>query len=130
MELILNLGWALVAVWMWCAWLRTRPRKVADRRIQMVALAVLILILLPAISMTDDLMAAQNPAEIDCSVRRDHGHGSSPHSTVPVIAALPLPAFTGALLSFARMAAPCNLSSPFVENPSLESIQNRPPPAA
>jgi len=62
MELTLNLGWALVTMWMLCAWVRTSPRRATDRRIQMVALAVVILILLPAISMTGDLAAAQTPA--------------------------------------------------------------------
>ena len=70
MELTLNLGWA-------CGSLDAVPgREWRRARIRpphpIVALAVVILILLPAISMTDDLMAAQNPAEIDCCVRRDH----------------------------------------------------------
>ncbi|MGA3133361.1 MAG: hypothetical protein ABSD59_21395 [Terracidiphilus sp.] len=129
MELTLNLGWALVAIWMLCAWVRTAPRRATDRRIQMVALAVAILILLPAISMTDDLVAAQNPAEIDCCVRRGHDHGRCPHSIVPVAASLPLPSFAGVSLAFVGTATPSNLPSPFVENPFLESIQNRPPPA-
>jgi hypothetical protein len=128
MELTLNLGWALVAIWLLCAWVRNAPRKATDRRIQMVALAVVILILLPAISMTDDLVAAQNPAEIDCCARRDHG--ASPHSILPAAASLPLPSFTGIALVFVGMATPGNPPSPFVENPSLTSIQNRPPPAA
>lgn len=130
MELTLNLGWALVAMWMLSAWVRTAPRRATDRRIQMVALAVVILILLPAISMTDDLAAAQNPAEIDCCARRDHDQGASPHSILPAAASLPLPSFTGISLAFVGMAAPGKLPSPFVENPSLTSIQNRPPPAA
>lgn len=130
MELTLNLGWALVAIWMLCAWVRTAPRKATDRRIQMVALAVVILILLPAISMTDDLVAAQNPAEIDCCARRNHDHDASPHSIPPATASLPLPSYTGISLTFVGMAAPGRLPSPLVENPSLASIQNRPPPAA
>lgn len=129
MELTLNLGWALVALWMLCAWMRTAPRRATDRRIQMVALAVVILILLPAISMTDDLAAAQNPAEVDCCARRDHDQGASPHSIVPVAASLPLPSFAGVSLAFAGTAEPNILPSPFVENPFLQSIQNRPPPA-
>lgn len=130
MELALNLGWALVALWMVCAWLRTTPRKASDRRIQMVALAILILILLPAISMTDDLVALRNPAEIDASARRDHGYSCTPHAIVPATAALPLPVFTGPRIVFAGMAASGNPPSAFVEKPSLVSIQNRPPPAA
>jgi hypothetical protein len=129
MELTLNLGWALVAVWMLCAWLRVAPRAARERRAQFVALAVVILILLPAISMTDDLMAAQNPAEIDCSVRRDHGW-TIPHSIVPVTAALPVPGVSGPTLRFLESRAPSQVPAPLVENPSLAPVENRPPPTA
>lgn len=131
MELTLNLGWLLVALWMVFAWLRTAPRTVVDRRFQMVALAMVILILLPAISMTDDLAAAHNPAEIDCCVRRIHDqNSSSSHVIAPVASSLPLPAFAGVSFAFARLTAFDSLSSPFVENPALRPIENRPPPAA
>jgi hypothetical protein len=130
MELTLNLGWALLALGMLWAWVRMAPQRTSDRRIQIVALAVVILILLPAISMTDDLVAAQNPAEIDCCARRNHDHAACPHSITPTAAAPPLPCFTGISLAFVGVAGPSNLPSPFVENPSLASIQNRPPPAA
>jgi hypothetical protein len=129
MELALNLGWALVAVWMLCAWLRVARRGSRDRRAQFVALAVVILILLPAISMTDDLMAAQNPAEADCCVRRDY-NCSTPNSQNSLMAALPAPTFTGPAFGLVRIGAPSQLSAPHVELPALVSIQNRPPPAA
>ncbi len=130
MELILNLGWALLALWMLCAWVRTAPRRNSDRRVQIVALAIVILILLPAISVTDDLVAARNPAEIDCCARRNHDHAFSLHSIQPAAAALPAPTFTVISLAFVGMAAPGNFPSPFIENPSLAPIQNRPPQAA
>jgi len=129
MELTLNFGWAMVAVWMLCAWLRVAPRGSADRRVQLVALAVVILILLPAISMTDDLIAAQNPAEVDCCVRRDYSF-SSPHAQNSLMAALPAPAFSGLSFCLIHLGAPSQLSAPYVELPALASIQNRPPPAA
>ncbi len=127
-ELTLNLGWAAVAGWMLWAWLHLGPRTTLGRRAQFVALAVVILILLPAISITDDLMAAQNPAEVDCSVRRDHD-GASPHSMAPLAAVLPLPASTGLSIAIVRMAAPSSLFAPFMKPPALASIENRPPPA-
>jgi hypothetical protein len=88
-----------------------------------------ILILLPAISMTDDLVAAQNPAEIDCSVRRGQGW-TSPHSIVPVTASLPLPGFSAPSLPFFQAGTPSQVSTPLTENPALRSIENRPPPTA
>jgi hypothetical protein len=129
MELALNLGWALVAAWMLYAWLRIAPRTARERGAQFVALAVVILILLPAISMTDDLMAAQNPAEVDCCIRRDHGF-ASPHSIVPIMAALPLPAIRGIEFGFLQMSAPSLLSAPHVKPVARGAILNRPPPAA
>lgn len=129
MELTLNLGWVLVALWMLFAWLRVAPAAARDRRAQFVALAVVILILLPAISMTDDLMAAQNPAEVDCCVRRDHNCLHA-RTTVPMTPALPLPSFDGLANGHAHMRAPNPAVAPQVEVPSLVSIQNRPPPAA
>jgi hypothetical protein len=129
MELTLNVGWALVAVVMLYAWVRLAPREALDRRAQFVALAVVILILLPAISINDDLIAAQNPAEVASSVRRDHDR-SSPHSIMPADIALPLPAFAGLSIADVPMAAPGHLFDSFVEPPALGSIQNRPPPGS
>jgi hypothetical protein len=129
MELTLNLGWVCVALWMLLAWVRVAPRAARDRRAQFVALAVVILILLPAISMTDDLIAAQNPAEVDCCVRRDDGCWHA-HTVVPVTPALPLTSFSGLPGGYVQMRAPRQVVVPQVEVPSLVSIQNRPPPAA
>jgi lysylphosphatidylglycerol synthetase-like protein (DUF2156 family) len=129
MELALNLAWALLAIVMVYLWQRCGQAREASRHQQIVAMAVLILILLPAISMTDDLMAAQNPAETDSSIRRDHAY-SSPHSIFPAVAGLPMPVFAGVSFGILRMAAPANPPAPFVEHPALASIRNRPPPAA
>jgi hypothetical protein len=130
MELTLNLGWVLVALWMLFAWLRVAPRSAKERRAQFVALAVVILILLPAISMTDDLIAAQNPAEVDCcSVRRDYNWAHA-HLNLPVPAALPLPSFAGLNDRLTQMRAPDEAASWHPVNRSLGPIQNRPPPAA
>ena len=72
MELVLNLAWAFLASIMVGLWLRLAVRTGVNLRMQFVALAVLLLILFPVISVTDDLQVAQNPAEADCLVRRDH----------------------------------------------------------
>jgi hypothetical protein len=130
MEFILNLGWAMLSLWMLCAWVRMTPRKAGQRRLQMVALAIVILVLLPAISMTDDLAAAHNPAEIDCCARRHHDHSASSSHVVPVSASLPVPNFAGLRFDFADEAVPSDLPPSFVQNPAVASIRNRPPPAA
>jgi hypothetical protein len=95
----------------------------------MIALAVLILILFPVISVTDDLQAMQNPAEVDSCQRR--GHSSfCVHAAFPPVAALPLPIFSAISLSLPRLAAPATRLSPVFESPALAPIENRPPPAA
>ena len=129
MELVLNLAWVLLAALMFWLWLQFAPRAGVDRRMQVVALALLILILFPVISVTDDLQAAQNPAETDSCQRRDHVV-SSAHSVFPAVAALPLPVFAELSFGVLRTAAPGSLSAPLVDHPALAPIQNRPPPAA
>ncbi len=129
MELLLNLAWVLLATLMFCSWLRFAPPTGANPRLQFVALAVLLLILFPVISVTDDLQAAQNPAEADCLVRRDHGC-AAPHSMPRPIAVLTLPAVAGPNLGGLRLSILGSLDAPVLHHPALAPIQNRPPPAA
>jgi hypothetical protein len=129
MELILNLVWALLAAVIFNQWLRHAPCKGASRGTQFAALAMLALLLFPVISVTDDLIAAQNPAEPDCCQRRVHVTPSG-HSTYPAVAALPPPVVADLSFGFLRFVAPGQVSAPFVANPAFAAIQNRPPPAA
>lgn len=129
MELVLNLAWALLAAMMVCLWTRLSPRTRVNKPMQFVALAVLLLILFPVVSVTDDLQAAQNPAEADCLVRRDHAC-STPHSILPHVAALPLPIFDGLSFGVRRVAAPGASLVRGPGHPALGPIQNRPPPLA
>lgn len=129
MELVLNFAWVLLAALMFCMWLRFAPRTGASGRMQLAALAVLILILFPVISVTDDLQAALNPAESDCCLRRDHPC-STPHSIFPALASLPLPVIAELSFGQLRMANPGSLHAPAFDHPALAPIQNRPPPAA
>jgi hypothetical protein len=129
MELILNLAWAMLAIFMACGWVFFGVRTGPNRRSQLVALAVLILILFPVISVSDDLMALQNPAEDDCCLRRAHVVVST-HSIFPTVAAMPRPVLAELPFGFLRLAAPGNLPVPVICHPGLAAIQNRPPPAA
>jgi hypothetical protein len=129
MELFLNLAWVGLAASMFCLWLRFTPEAGASRRAQFVALAVLLLIFFPAISVTDDIQAFQNPAETDCCQRRDHAC-STPHSVHPHAPSLPLPATAELPFGFLSIVAPSGLQAPVVDRPAMAPIQNRPPPAA
>lgn len=134
MELTLNLAWFLLAALMFGAWLQFAPcnglkQRMPDRRVQFIALALVLLILFPVISVTDDLIAAQNPAETDSCMRRDHAV-ANPHSIFHAVAALPQSAFAELSFGFLRFVAPGNLPVLVVEHPGLAGIQNRPPPVA
>ena len=128
MELFLNLAWAVLATLMIFLWLRCGVRDGADRRLQLAALAVLVAILWPVISVTDDLQAAQNPAEVDCCVRRAH-EGTSAHAMPSGAAALPPPALARLTFGTCSYLVVDHQRTPCVESPALTSIQNRPPPA-
>ena len=99
MEIILNLAWGFCSLGLIWFWVRTRAANQAPRRTQILALAVVVLLLLPVISLSDDLMAMQGPAETDSSLRRsvhsDEGHPS----VVPASLALPEQMMTALVLS-------------------------------
>ena len=128
MELLLNLVWLALAMAVFCLWPRVAPPAVVSRCVQFVALTVLTLVLFPVISITDDLLAAQNPAEADCCLRRDH-EVSSAHSIIPAVVALPPSALAEVSFSSHRLAAPRGPAIPTVDHPGLASVQDRPPPA-
>lgn len=138
MEISLNLAWVLLTALMLWQWLRSAPlaradgrarARTTDRRIQFVALVMLLLILFPVISVTDDLQAIQNPAETDCLQRRGHAC-STPHCVHPPVAAPPLPAFAALSLGVGRPAAPGILDAPVFDLPAMFPILNQPPPVA
>jgi len=85
-ELILNLMWVVVAAAALAGWLLTHPRAKSELGRQLIALTMLLVILFPAISITDDLWAAHNPAEADVLVRRFHDpahHDGIAHHAAP-----------------------------------------------
>jgi hypothetical protein len=127
MELTLNLAWmALVTLMLWL-WICRSPREDESRWTQFVALAVIVLILFPAISITDDLIAAQSLAENDSYQRKDHVC-SNGLSTQRVVPGLFLPVVTLPYYSSSRVASPDHFPSFLAKSPAVASIQNRPPP--
>jgi hypothetical protein len=130
MELFLNFAWTLLAIAIVGLWFRLgrpgRPGR-SDRRLQVIALVMLLAILFPVISVSDDLWSIQNPAETDTYQRRDHFSPIS-HLNFDFAGAIPLPVFAGMSLGYQRFAAPRSLPLLAVDNPAFEAIQNRPPP--
>jgi hypothetical protein len=133
-EIILNLAWAALAVLIFCLWFRIGDRTGIDRRRQMVAtqivaILVLIAILFPVISVSDDLMAMQNATEQDGSQRRDHlGSAGDPSILPPAEIASVLNLDAGCMS--VRYVAGRTPSSTSIEHPELAGIENRPPPVA
>ncbi len=130
MELFLNLAGVLIAIAMVSLWLRTTPDSGRDRRTQLVALALLLVILFPTISMTDDLLAIQNPAETDIYVRLDYLHYSNAHYFLPVAVEIVTPFLEEHHSGFLREAVPGTLPASMLNPPALAPIENRPPPVA
>ena len=129
MEIVLNLAWVFLTVAMTGLWLRFGAREAGTLRTLVLALLVLLLVLFPVISVSDDLFALQCPAEADCCVRRDNIVVSA-HSVLHPVAEQVQPILASLQFSTFRSAAPGEIRSDTEDNPSLAAIQNRPPPAA
>ncbi len=129
MELLLNSVWAMLGLLSICLWLRVENRTKAERLLPFVALVLVILILFPVISVSDDLWALQNPAEVDSSQRRVHALVDC-QSTAAVASILPAPALTQPTGLEHRLAAQIDLAAQIPDRPVLSSIDSRPPPVA
>ena len=129
MEIILNLAWAVCSAGLVWLWLRHRGSNPAPRRVQLMALMMVVLLLLPVISLSDDLVAAQGPAETDCCVRRAL-HSNEVHpSVVPAALALPEPVITGLPASGLSQQAEQDYG-PTLQNSFLtRPLDSRPPPS-
>lgn len=129
MEILLNLVWAALALLIVCQWLRLDSTSGADRRRQIVAIAVLLAILFPVISVSDDLMSMQSATETDTCQRRDYLAPSATHPVLPFAAIVTALAFD---VSFGspRFVAARSLPLPSLQHPNLGVNGNRAPPAA
>ena len=130
MEIFLNSAWAVVALAIVLLWFRFRNKAERAGCRHIVALLVLIAILFPVISVSDDLMAMQNATETDSCQRRDLFLASAAHPLMPVLAAPPSAAVAGVTFSYLGFAVPGAAAAPPADHPELAGIENRPPPAA
>src|SRR5579863_10444621 len=93
-ELLSNLSWVAVAASLWALWLARRRQTsrtslLPGIGLQLTALAMLSTVLLPVISLTDDLQASHNPAEVERVCGRSDQHGLLANGTHPVPTAVP-----------------------------------------
>lgn len=129
MELVLNLVWVIVAVAGLVFWLRDDHPSRANRSTQLVVLAMLVLILFPIISVSDDLWAAQNPAEADSSFRRDELAGHL-HTIAFPVAIVPHAEQVDFSLAVLGHLPPRDRIVPTPQAPARHILFSRPPPAA
>lgn len=131
MEIALNLIWLLLAVVIVRLWVRHAPLDGVGLRSQIGAVTLLIVILFPVISVTDDLQLAQNPAEDDTyTCLRRNSTLVSAHSIFPATSTFPASVLTEFPFVYLRYVATGRLPVGTPDNPALSAIQNRPPPVA
>ena len=128
MEILLNITWALCSLALVAFWMRRGASHTGSRKTQMLALGMVVLLLLPVISLSDDLIAMQGPAETDTNVRRALHPDNIHPSPAPVSLALPQEIVTSFSISghsqydlyAASIARPATLL--------IRSLESRPPP--
>lgn len=129
MESFLNIVWAALGLLLLCGWLRSDQQTDHGRGRQIVAILVLIAVLFPVISVSDDLVAMQGATEVTNSQKRDYLDPAGSHSLFPVIFAI-LPSLTAQAVF--RMPSFVLSGTPSVaarDRLVSVDIQNRPPPA-
>lgn len=105
MEILSNLAWGLVVAVLWGFWLKGLARRgkqggrgqaslLPAMGVQLVALAMLCAVLLPVISVTDDLQAANIPAEVERAGGRNDRHQTLAQPMHPLPLALALLIFS------------------------------------
>lgn len=101
MELFLNLAWALLSILLIAGWVWSiRKGHTEFHWTTLVALALLLVLLFPAISMTDDRVAMSTPVELEHMMRASE----APLGAVAIIGLFSL--FATILLLVLKMIAP------------------------
>ena len=128
MEIILNIAWALCSLGLILLWARGSRSNPVSRRTQIFALAMVVLLLLPVISLSDDLMAMQGPAETDTCLRRALNPGDLHPSVAAACWAFPAPIVTE--LAWSSFTQGTQESYRWIAKPNSfpRSLESRPPP--
>jgi hypothetical protein len=135
-EILLNLVWVALSVTLALFWLRrglqgNRKERSISVKTQLVSLAVVLLILLPVVSLTDDLQASIAPAEVEHACRRGDalpGHDASLQSQFALVAT-----WLVVLHSLNSIAVGSTSQAVEVLHPQsgfVHPFQSRPPPCA
>jgi len=132
-ELIFNLLWVVLSTGLIGLWLFSRRRWQDDvsrpgTHMQIAALAIVIVILLPVVSLTDDLLACTAPAEVEHLVRRDllDHVDNGLHAASIMAAALVSDENASGLQIISRLTPAMEIGAPREE--FLSIVGSRPPP--
>ncbi|HLH34125.1 MAG TPA: hypothetical protein VKX41_05585 [Alloacidobacterium sp.] len=130
METFLNLIWVILSASLALLWIKGSSNASSERdwKVQLLALVMLALILLPVISMTDD-MQAMSAAEVEHVTRRADLLPSIDQPAdlvVPLSAGLLPDQHLSSLRTFARIEP--SLQSMRPEAGYIRQLANRPPP--
>lgn len=135
-ETFFNLLWVAITIALGAAWLSGRRNRRAQSvlpaiGVQFVALALLAVILLPAISLTDDLQATTNPAETERLSRRGDLQPSPDQPMHPIPVALAL-FVVPRILQPLRTTGMLPNAQPVSQQESgfFSAVETRPPPQA
>jgi hypothetical protein len=128
MEIVLNIAWILCSLGLVWFWARNTESRSVPRCTQALALAMVVLLLLPVISLSDDLMTMQGPAESDTYPRRalhlddSHPPALATSFALPerVVSALALTGYSQDVLQDYRLTHPTASLT--------HSLDSRPPP--
>jgi hypothetical protein len=128
MEMLLNLSWALCSLGLVWIWIRHAESNPVRRRTQLLALAMVVLLLLPVISLSDDLVAAQGPAETDTCLRRALPSDQTHPSVKPAYLAMPEQETLTLTVSSISQEALSDLDVPSPSSSLPRSLASRAPP--
>ena len=128
MELFFNFAWAFVAMASVFLWAKYGRRALRCGHSPLIGLSMLVVLLFPAISMSDDLWSLRHPAETDICQRREHRDSAS-LAQFQIPAVLPNPIGLELNFQFGRIDQPRRVESAAVAAPALGPLANRPPPA-
>jgi hypothetical protein len=130
MEIVLNIAWAFCSLGLILLWARHAGSNPVARRTQVLALAMVVLLLLPVISLSDDLMAMQGPTETDTCLRRQLNSTDLHPAFAAACWAMPAPILTE--LSLTAFAQDVLESDRWTVKPNSlpRSLESRPPPRA
>ncbi len=131
MEIFSNLAWIAISLALGIVWLvryRHAEREMPGLRVQCVALAMLILILLPVVSLSDDMQAMVATSELEHVNRRiDMLPVNDQPASLPLLIYGLLDIHMSQQRTYAWLVPLFAETSPL--DGSLREMENRPPPA-